>query len=90
MTNFIKIIISVFVTILPYLIIIYIFPTLWNKIDNLTWTEINSNIIIKIDNIFGNISIAKGSTDNFIDGIWSNSKNKISNQINNINEIQKK
>ena len=89
MRNIFKIIYLLIIIILPYLIIIYSFQVVWNKIDNLTWTSFNSNIVKKIDLLFDKIWWAKDSTDNFINNVWNNTKSKNQDKINNYDKAKK-
>ena len=87
MRKLFKIIYLVFIIVVPYLIIIYMFPSVWAKIDEVTWTQFNSNTIKQVDIFFGKVSDTKDSTNSFIDWVWKNTKNKKAEQKNNIDEI---
>jgi len=79
---------KLFIFILPYLIVIYMFPTISKWIDDFTWTTVNQNIVNSIDSLADKIWLARDSTNSFIDSVWENTKNKKLDQTKNIIEIQ--
>lgn len=87
MREIFKIIYMLIIVIIPYLIIIYLFPITWEKIDKLTWTTFNSDLVYQIDLFIKKIWNTKESTNDFIDWVWTNTKNKSLEQTKNINEI---
>ncbi len=88
MRNLIILTYKILIFVLPYIIIVYMFPTISKGIDDFTWTQINQNIVNYIDSIWEKIWLAKDSTDTFIDNVWTNTKNKRIEQTQNIIEIQ--
>lgn len=84
--NTLYIIFAIFVL---YIIILFLFPSVWIKVDKLTSTNISSWISDRIDYVTWKWNYAMDSTDDLIDNFWSNTKNIQQQKLKAIEELRK-